>query len=65
MSTITIPLSDERLKQIEELARRVNVSPEELARPGLEDWLRQPREDFVQAAAHVLQKNADLYRRLA
>jgi hypothetical protein len=41
------------------------VTPEELARAGLEDWLRQPREDFVQAARYVLEKNAELYKRLA
>jgi predicted transcriptional regulator len=65
MTTISIPLSEERLKQLRELAERINVAPEELARAGLEDWLRQPRQDFVQAARYVLQKNADLYRRLA
>lgn len=65
MTTITVPLSEDRLEQLQELARQVNVAPEQLARAGLEDWLRQPREDFVQAARYVLQKNAELYRRLA
>ena len=65
MTTLTVPLSEERLEQLRTLAARVNVSPEELARAGLEDWLRQPREDFVQAARYVLEKNAELYRRLA
>ncbi len=65
MTTITVPLSEERLEQLRRLARQAGVSPEELARAGLEDWLRQPREDFAQAARYVLQKNAELYRRLA
>jgi hypothetical protein len=65
MTTITVPLSEERLEQLRDLARCAGVSPEELARASLEDWLRQPREDFVRAARHVLQKNAELYRRLA
>ena len=65
MATITVSLTDERLEQLQELARRVKVAPEELARAGLEDWLRQPREDFVQAAQYVLKKNAELYRRPA
>lgn len=65
MTAITIPLSEDRLAQLRELARRANVSPEELARASLEDWLRQPHEDFLQAARFVLQKNAELYRRLA
>jgi antitoxin FitA len=65
MTAITVPLSEERLEQLRQLAQRAGVSPEELARAGLEDWLRQPREDFAQAARYVLQKNAELYRRLA
>jgi hypothetical protein len=65
MTTILVPLSEERLEQLRELARQANVPPEELARAGLEDWLRQPRQDFVSAARYILQKNAELYRRLA
>jgi len=65
MTMITIPLSDEQMQQLRELAQRAGVSPEELARASLEDWLRQPREDFRQAARYVLAKNAELYRRLA
>jgi hypothetical protein len=66
LTTITIPLPEERLEQLRELARRANVSPEELARAALEDWLRPGgRDDFIQAARYVLQKNAELYRRLA
>jgi hypothetical protein len=65
MTVLAVPLPEERLAQLRELAQRAGVSPEELARAGLEDWLRQPREDFVQAARYVLQKNAELYRRLA
>lgn len=65
MTTITVPISDIQLQKLQTLAERVGVSPEELARAGLEDWLRQPREDFQSAVEHVLQKNAELYRRLA
>ena len=65
MASITIPLSEERLERLRVLASQANVSPEELACAGLEDWLRQPREDFVNAARHVLEKNVELYRRLA
>ena len=65
MTTITVPISEERLEQLRAMAERAGVPPEQLARAGLEDWLRQPREDFEQAVAHVLSKNAELYRRLA
>jgi predicted transcriptional regulator len=65
MTTITVPLSDDRLERLKELAQQAGISPEELARAGLEEWLARPREDFQQAADYVLRKNAELYRRLA
>lgn len=65
MAAITIALSEDRLEQLRLMAERAGVSPEVLARAGLEDWLAQPREDFQKAAEYVLRKNAELYRQLA
>jgi antitoxin FitA len=65
MTTILVPLSDEHLERLRALAAQAGVSPEELARVGLEQWLAQPRQDFLEATRHVLDKNAELYRRLA
>jgi antitoxin FitA len=63
--TFTIALSDEKALRLEELARKAGVSPEELLRASLEEWLSKPQEDFARAASYVLQKNRELYRRLA
>jgi predicted transcriptional regulator len=65
MTAITIPLPEAQLQRLQELAREANLTPEELVRAALEEWLRQPKEDFIRAANYVLQKNAELYRRLA
>ncbi len=65
MSAITILLSDEKLEQLRAIADRAGLSPEDLARAGLEEWLSKPRTDFAAAAEYVLRKNEDLYRRLA
>jgi antitoxin FitA len=65
MTAITIPLSEDRLRRLRELAERAGVSPEELARAGLEEWLAGPRDDFRNAAEYVPRKNAVLYGRLA
>jgi predicted transcriptional regulator len=65
MSTVTIPLSDELSSKLREAAQRAGVSPEELARAGLSDWLGRPRDDFDAAVRFVLEKNRELYRRLA
>lgn len=65
MTTITIALPDDRALQLEELARDAGLTPEELLRASVEEWLSRPKDDFARAAAHVLKKNAELYRRLA
>jgi predicted transcriptional regulator len=40
MTSMNIPLTEEQLAQLQKLADRVHVSPEELARVGLAEWLR-------------------------
>ena len=65
MSAITINLSEERMERLREVASRLGVSPEDLARMSVEELLARPDEKFEEAARHVLEKNAELYRRLA
>ena len=65
MTTITIPLSDERLAQLRTWAEQAGLPPEEFLRRRVEQLLDRPDQQFRQAAEHVLQKNAELYRRLA
>ncbi len=65
MNTLTITLSNERLSKLQEVAARLHISPEELARAGIENLLARPEETFQRALDHVLAKNAELYRRLA
>ena len=65
MQSITILLSDERIAQLREIARRYQVSTEDLARVGVEELLARPEDKFQQALHRVLDKNAELYRRLA
>lgn len=65
MATFTITLPDDRAQRLREKADRLGVTPEELARVGVDDLLAQPDEAFERAVEHVLKKNAELYRRLA
>jgi hypothetical protein len=65
MTAITIPLSDERLARLRAWAEQAGLTPEEFLRRHVEQLLEQPDEEFRQAAAHMLRKNAELYRRLA
>jgi antitoxin FitA len=65
MASITIDISDEQLQKMQQLARDNQVSPEDLLRVNIEDWLARPQDEFTQAADYVLQKNAEIYHRLA
>lgn len=65
MGVVTIALSEERLLRLKELAQEAKLAPEELLRASVEEWLSRPQDDFARAADYVLQKNAELYRRLA
>jgi hypothetical protein len=65
MQTITITLSDERLLKLKETAARMKISPEELVQVSIEELLAQPEEAFRRAVEYVLNKNTELYRRLA
>lgn len=65
MTTITITLPDERLRELKETAFQLKVSPEELVRVSIEELLTRPTDAFQRAVGYVLKKNAELYERLA
>jgi antitoxin FitA len=65
MTTIAIRLADEEAKRLTELARRSNLTAEELAAARIRAMLEEPDEQFQHALRYVLAKNAELYRRLA
>ncbi len=65
MTSFSITLPDDRADRLLELAREMGVFPEQLLRDGIEEWLDRPDRDFQAAAAYVLEKNRELYRRLA
>lgn len=46
MKSITVTLSDDELQKLQEIAAHFNVTPEELARIGIEELLKQPDEAF-------------------
>jgi hypothetical protein len=62
---VSIDLSPAQVEQLRQQADRLGLTPEELARAALADLLGTPDEAFRHAAARVLQKNEELYRRLA
>ncbi len=63
--TISLRLPDDVERRLEEAARRLNVPAADLAAAAVRDLLSQPAADFDAAAQRVIDKNEDLYRRLA
>jgi hypothetical protein len=65
MVTITVTLSEERLQNIRELAKKFNIAPEELLRVSFEELVARPQEDFQKTLEYVLETYKELYKRLA
>jgi hypothetical protein len=65
VTTISIALSDDSFSKLSELAGKAGIPPAELLRRRVEQMLSQPDEEFSRAAQYLLEKNAELYRRLA
>ena len=63
--TLTIRLTSDQMRKLQEYAMQLGISPEELARAGISELLDRPDAAFQPALDYVLEKNADLYHRLA
>ena len=63
--TISIKLPEDAERRLAEAAKRLNVRIEDLASAAVRDLVEPSGEDFETAAQRVLEKNRDLYRRLA
>lgn len=64
MTTLVITLPQERLDKLQEIAARLQVTPEALATTSIVELLTRPDAAFEHVVNYILQKNMDLYRRL-
>ena len=62
---LAIELSDRQAERLREAATRLGVEPEQLALAAIADLIAAEGPDFDSAAQRVLEKNRELYRRLA
>ncbi len=65
MSTLTINLTDDRIRALEKLSNRLNIPSSELVRMSIEEILTRPDDTFQDALKYVLEKNSQLFKRLA
>jgi predicted transcriptional regulator len=62
---LSIHLTDDAERRLLDEAQRLNVSADELATAAVRDFIARSDADFESAARRVLEKNRELYRRLA
>jgi antitoxin FitA len=65
MKMLEVTLPEDVASRLQETAQKLGVSPEDLVRMSLEEKLARLDEGFLDAARYVLEKNAELYKRLA
>jgi len=63
--TLTLELDENQILQLQAIASRLNVSIADLAKAAINDLIAKPDSEFEQAVSRVLEKNAELYRRLS
>ncbi|QQS49514.1 MAG: DNA-binding protein [Acidobacteriota bacterium] len=65
METLEVKLKDQTAARLEAAAERLGLTPEQLLEISIEEKLARLDKDFLDAAQYVLDKNAELYDRLA
>lgn len=64
MSTLTFQIEEQKADKLARAANDLGLQVEELLQRITDEYLAR-QQNFETAAAYVLQKNAELYRRLA
>ncbi len=62
---ITVDITAEQERQLRDVASRLNIAVHELAAAAVRDLLAHGSADFDRVASRVINKNSELYRRLA
>lgn len=65
MKVLELQLPEQTASKLQEAAERLSVSPEQSSILSSEEKLAQLEDKFRRSALYALQKNADVYRRLA
>ncbi len=65
MTKLTISIPDEQWSHLQELARQTGLSPEELIQTNIHELVEKSKREFDKAVEYLLNKNKELYRRLA
>jgi len=65
MTTLTVTIDDRKAVALKDIAKHFGLPLEDLLMASIENLVSQPNEEFEQTVKQVLNKNKELYRRLA
>ena len=65
MTRIIVEIDDNKAAILENKAKKFGLLPEQFVSASIEDLISQPEPDFEEAMRKVLDKNRELYERLA
>jgi hypothetical protein len=65
MPSLTISLSDKEMQRLKNLSEREGLPMEQIVRCCIRDLIAQPDESLQITAKGVIERNAELYRRLS
>ena len=65
MAQLQLELTESQMQSLRERAKSLGIPVEQLASALVADLTAHQADDFQQAAARILAKNAELYKRLA
>ena len=65
MARIIVEIDDSKAAILREKAKRFGLLPDQLVTASIEGLISQPEPDFDEAMRKVMNKNKELYKRLA
>ena len=65
MKTLELELPEQTAVKLQEAAQKLGLTPEQLLQISVEEKLARLDAEFLKAAAYVIEKNDELYKRLA
>ena len=65
MSSITFNIDDAKKAMLEEVAKTLNLSLDDLMNQAIDVYLKEKEEKFQAARAYVRERYQELYKRLA
>jgi hypothetical protein len=65
MAKIIVEIDDSRAEILREKAKQFGLLPDQLVTASIEDLISRPESDFEEAMRNVMDKNKELYKRLA